>query len=352
MMEWLQVVIVFSVLILVHEFGHFWMARRVGVRVEIFSFGFGPKLFSLKRGNTEYRISAILFGGYVKMAGDEPAEDRKNQPWEFLSQPVGNRFKILLAGPLVNYLLGFLLFSFIFYIGYPTFTTEIGGLVEGYPAAASGLRAGDKIIAVDRKSVRYWEETTEIIHKKTEGTLTLTVDRDGSKITVTLTPQVKSVKDPFGRETKIGLIGISHSDKIEYVKHGIFSCFKLGFERLMMITSLTYKGLWMMVTGQISIKESAVGPIGIVNLMLSAAKIGIIPLLQLSAIISASLAIFNLLPIPILDAGHIMFLMVEKIRGKPLSRKTQEVAAQAGLAFLLALMFFVSYNDILRIFRK
>ncbi len=352
MMAWLQVAVVFSLLILVHEFGHFWMARRVGVKVEIFSFGFGPRLFSFKRNDTEYRISAILFGGYVKMAGDDPSDERKGEPSEFLSQPVGNRTKIIFAGPLLNYALGFILFSLVFYVGYPTLPAKVGGLMDGYPALASGIQVGDKIIAIDGRPVRHWEEVTEIIHKKTEGPLTLTLDRDGTKIIVNLMPHVKSTKDLLGRTIKIALIGITASEKIEYVRYGMLNSFELGFERLVKITSLTYQGLWRILTGGLSFKESAAGPIGIFNIMVSAARLGIIPLLQLTAYLSALLTIFNVLPIPVLDGGHMMFLFLEKIRGRPVSRKAQEVATQAGLAFLIALMLFVSYNDILRLFKK
>lgn len=352
MMAWLAVAVVFSVIILVHEFGHFLVARRVGVKIEIFSFGFGPRLFSFKRDDIEYRISAVPFGGYVKMAGDDPTEERKGEPWEFLSQSVGNRLKIIFAGPLLNYILGFILFSLIFYMGYPTLSTKIGDLLDGYPAKENGIRVGDKIIAIDGKPVRHWEEITEVIHKKTEGSLALTLNRSGSKITVTLKPFVKSTKDLLGRTIKVGLIGIAPSEKIEYIRYGMLKSFELGFERLMKITVLTYQGLWRMLTGQMPFKESVAGPIGIFNMMVTAAKIGITPLLQLTALISASLAILNLLPIPVLDAGHIMFLIIEKIKGKPVSRKAQEIATQAGLAFLIAIMLFASYNDILRLLKK
>ncbi|MFH1778575.1 MAG: RIP metalloprotease RseP [Candidatus Omnitrophota bacterium] len=352
MMAWLQVAIVFSVIILVHEFGHFLLARRVGVKIEIFSFGFGPRLFSFKRDDIEYRISAIPFGGYIKMAGDDPAEERKGEPWEFLSQSVGNRLKIVFAGPLLNYILGFILFSLVFYMGYPTLSTKIGDLLDGYPAKKSGIRVGDEIIAIDGKPARHWEEITEIIHKKTEGSLTLTLNRSGSEIIVTLTPLVKSTKDLLGRTIKIGLIGIAPSEKIEYVKYGMLKSFELGFERLMKITVLTYQGLWRILTGAMSFRESAAGPIGIFNIMVSVAKIGIIPLLQLTAYLSALLTIFNVLPIPALDGGHMMFLFLEKVRGKPVSRRAQEIATQVGMTFLIALMLFVSYNDILRLLKK
>jgi len=352
MMGLLSVAIVFSILILVHEFGHFWMARRVGVKVEVFSLGFGPKLFSFKRSDIEYRISAIPFGGYVKMAGEEPTEDRRGERWEFLSQTVGNRLKIIFAGPLLNYLLGFILFSMVFYIGYPSLTTKIGELLDGYPAKESGIRTGDKIIAIDGRAVRNWEEMTEIVHKKTGGAISLTLVRDGKEFSIKLSPKVKEVKNILGQKIKIGLIGIAPSEEVENIRYSFLESIKFGFLRLMKLTTLTYQALWRILTGGLSLKESVSGPIGIFKLTASAAKLGIVYLLQMMALITASLAIFNLLPIPVLDGGHMIFLMLEKLRGRPISRRTQEIATQAGLAFLIALMLFVSYNDILRIFKK
>lgn len=349
-MHWVAVAIVFSALILVHEFGHFWMARRVGVKVEIFSFGFGPKLFSFKMGDCEYRISAILFGGYVKMAGDEPSEERKGELWEFLSQPVVNRLKIVFAGILLNYILGFAIFSSVFYIGYPV-TTKIGSVVEGYPAAEKEIKAGDKIIALDGRAVRNWAMVMDTIKRRTKGPLSVTLKRGDSIITVNLTAKVEEGRDLFGNLVKVGRIGIVQSRDIEYEKFGVLESLKLGFDELMWVTKLTYQALWSMATLKTSFKEVA-GPVGIVGITAAAAKSGISLLLYITALITASLAIFNLLPIPVLDGGHILFLIIEKLRGKPLSRRAQEIATQAGLAFLIALMFFATYNDISRYFKK
>ena len=166
---------------MVHEFGHFIVARRLGVRVEKFSFGFGPKLFSIKKGETEYLICLVPLGGYVKMAGDEPGENITGQRWEFLSRNAADRFKIIFAGPLLNYILAFLIFSVIFMFGSPTLTTEVGTLLKGYPAESQGIMAGDRILAIDGKNVKYWEDVTEIIHKHTDGVMILSISRSGKK---------------------------------------------------------------------------------------------------------------------------------------------------------------------------
>ncbi|MBN2453773.1 MAG: RIP metalloprotease RseP [Candidatus Omnitrophica bacterium] len=340
--------IVLSVLVLVHEFGHFITAKRIGVKVERFSMGFGPKLWSIKRGGTEYMISAIPLGGYVKMAGDEPWEKLKGAKWEFLSRSVGDRFWIIFAGPFLNYMLAFLLFSVIFMFGSPTTTTEVGGLMKDYPAARQGLAVGDKIIAVDGKSVKYWEDMTALIHKHSEGSITLTVERLGTTFDKEIKPAVRRTKDIFGSEVSIALIGVTPSQKIESVRYGFFQSLYMGGKKLLQLTAITYKALWSIITGRLSVKESLTGPIGIFVVTGQAAKMGFIYILHLMAILSASLAMFNILPLPILDGGHILFLGIEKLRGKPLSLKAQEAIANIGVTLLIMLTIFIFYSDIVK----
>ncbi|MCX5680339.1 MAG: RIP metalloprotease RseP [Candidatus Omnitrophica bacterium] len=162
---------VLSVLVLAHEFGHFITAKRLKVHVQIFSLGFGPKLWSIKKDETEYRISGIPLGGYVKMVGDEPTERLEGKPYEFLSRSVGDRFKIIFAGPALNYILAFFIFSVIFMFGSPTLTTEVGGFLKDYPAEKAGVLVGDKILTVDGESVKYWEDMTALIHKHSTGSM-------------------------------------------------------------------------------------------------------------------------------------------------------------------------------------
>lgn len=339
---------VLSVLILVHEFGHFIVAKRLGVKVERFSFGFGPKLFSVKRGDTDYTVSAIFLGGYVKMAGDEPGEKRTNKKWEFLSRSVRDRFMIIFAGPLLNYILAFVVFSLIFMFGSPTLTTQVGGFVKGYPAEASGLMIGDNVIAIDGKSVNFWEDMTELIHKHGEGKMTITFQRDGKVFDKDILPKTRAMKDIFGKETTISLIGITPSQKIEKVRYALPQAVYMGCKKLISLTAITYKALWSVITGRLSVKESMTGPIGIFVITGEAAKMGFIYLLHLVAILSASLAIFNLLPFPVLDGGHIIFLAIERLRGKPLSVKTQEFITNLGVSFLILLTVFIFYNDIMK----
>lgn len=346
---------VLSVLVIIHEFGHFMAAKRQGVKVEKFSFGFGPKLLGIKKGDTEYIVSLVLLGGYVKMAGDEPASAR-GESFEFLSKSVAQRFKIVFFGPFLNYLLGFLLFWFVLFIGSPTATNKVGELLKGYPAETAGLQKDDRIISVDGKATRYWEELTDIIHNKTSGALKLVIEREtreGRKtLDINLTPERKEITDIFGKKRSISLIGVSPSGEVVSVRYGFFASFRKAGQQIFKLTEITCKSFLFIVTGKMSLKESVTGPIGIFIITSNAAKLGMIYLLQLMAILSTSLAIFNLLPIPVLDGGHILFLIIEKIKGRPLSAKAQEIATQAGLFLLIALMVFVFYSDILRFILK
>ena len=352
MLTWVLVILAFSVMIIIHELGHFLMALKVGIKVEIFSIGMGPKIFSIKRNGIEYRVSAVPLGGYVKMLGEDPSEPTTGDKGEFAAQPVGNRFKVIFSGPLLNYVLGFLLLSLVFALGYPTISTKIGGLLDNYPAKAAGLKPDDKILAINGKTVNDWDEITEVIHKMTEADVVLTVDRAGQKLEFSIKPKITETKDIFGEKVKIAQVGIKPSDNIEYVKHGPVESLVLGGEKIYSFTILTYKGLWGLVTGKIPFKENVSGPVGIVSMMATAAKIGIIPLVHLTALISALLAIFNILPIPPLDGGLILFLGIEKLRGKALTKKTQEMLMQAGWVFFIAIMLFATYGDIFRMFGK
>lgn len=355
MLSLISFLVVLSVLVIVHEFGHFITAKRLGVRVEKFSFGFGPKLFSIKYGETEYMISAILLGGYVKMAGDEPWEKLAGKSWEFLSRSVGDRFKIIFAGPLLNYILAFLIFSVIFMFGSPTMTTEIGGLMKDYPASQQGgLLIGDKVMAVDGKAVKYWEDMTELIHNHTEGAIKFTIERGGKTFDKVIMPTVRKAKDIFGTEVKIALVGVTPSQKMESVKYGFTESLYMGGRKLLQLTAVTYKALWYIITGRLSVKESLTGPIGIFVVTGQAARMGFIYILHLTGILSASLAMFNILPFPVLDGGHILFLGIEKLRGRALSLKAQEVIANAGVALLILLTVFIFYSDIMKfgIFEK
>ncbi len=342
--------IVLGVLVIVHEFGHFIVAKLVGVRVEKFSIGFGPKIWSVRKGETEYIIAPIPLGGYIKMGGDEPGDAITGQKWEFLSRSVSDRFKIIVAGPVLNYVFAFCLLVAVFMVGTPVTTTEIGVVMSGYPAKEAGLLVGDRILAVDGKTVSHGDALVAIINKRVQGTLVLTVERGGNIFKKEIRPVVEKRKMGLGtqeKEVRIARIGIQPAQRIEKGGYGFFGSVYMGAQTIWQITVLTYKALWSMMIGKLSMKEMA-GPVGIFMITAQAAKLGIIYLLNFMAILSASLAIFNLLPFPVLDGGHILFLAIEKLRGKPISMKTQEVIMNIGWSLLILFMVLVFYSDIMK----
>ena len=354
MLSLISFIVVLSILVIVHEFGHFIVAKKMGVRVEKFSIGFGPEIFGVTRQDTRYSVSMIPLGGYVKLSGETGAEGLKGEKWEYLSRTVGERMRIIFAGPLLNYILAFLIFSFVFMVGNPTLTSVIGKVMPGYPAESSGLKVGDKILKINGKDVIYWEDVTKIVHTSKNQEMNLVVERLGQKVSIIVMPKSQEMDTIFGSRKNISIIGIVPSGDAVYVKYGFFKSIYMGAEKLWTLTYITCRALWASITGAIPIKESMTGPIGIFYITGQAAKLGLVYLLQLMGVLSASLAIFNLLPVPVLDGGHILFLAIEKIRRKPVSIKMQENITQVGMSLLIVLMLFVFYNDFMRfgIFEK
>ena len=349
MLSTIAFIFVLSVLVIVHEFGHFIVAKLCKVRVEIFSIGFGQKLMGFKMQDTEYRISMIPLGGYVKMSGDNPEEKRAGKSWEFLSKTIGQRAAIIFAGPAFNYIIAFLLFSLVFFIGMPNSTSKIGEVQDNYPAQQVGIQKGDRVIAIDGQTVELWGELSDIIHSKiSQQEIVIEIQRNGQDMTLTVVPKVEKIKNLFGEDIKIGLIGIAPSDEVKIIRYGILKSIVLGAEQVLRLTQITCLALYRMITGQMSLRESVTGPVGIFIITGHAAKLGFVYLLQIMSMLSVSLAIINLFPLPVLDGGHLLFLLFEKIKGKPMSVKVQEVAMRIGISILVALMLFVFYNDFIR----
>lgn len=342
---------VLSILVLVHEFGHFIAAKEIGIRIEEFFLGLGgKKLFSKKKNGTEYGIRAVFIGGYVKLAGDS-LEEYKGKPDEYLSKPPGKRFWVIFFGPLFNYILGFLCLWFIFFAGYPTLTTKVGGLIEGLGAKDAGVQVGDKIIAVDAQKVSFFEELQKIIQEKENAAkVNLSILRSGQALKIDVTIKKKQLEDIFGKKHSIGLLGITPAEEFVKIRYGFLESFHLGLKKTWELTAITYKGLWLMITGKLSLRESAAGPLEIYIITSKVARHGIIPLLNLMGLISVSLAIFNLLPLPILDGGHIVLLGLEKIRGRTISVKSERIITQIGWTAIISLILVITYNDISRNF--
>ncbi|GIW40388.1 MAG: zinc metalloprotease [Candidatus Binatia bacterium] len=359
MWEWLSTgvgyvlpaVLVLGVLILIHEFGHFLAARWVGVRVLKFSIGFGPKLLGFRRGETEYVLAAVPFGGFVKMVGEEPGEAGEAEVGSFARQSVGKRALIVSAGPLTNLLGAFVLFAAVFAVygaRVPSDEARVGGLTPGMPAEQAGLREGDLVLAVDGKPVGSWEELSQAIRGSGGRRLVLRVERDGETLEVSLVPREIVEKTVFGEslETKTYVIGIERALEVKTV--GPVRAVALAAEQSWLWTRMIVVGLYKIVSGRIPAQEIG-GPLEIARQAGKQAERGFEPLLMFMAIISLNLGVLNLLPIPILDGGHLLFLAIEVALRRPVDVRHRELAQQAGLFLLLALMAFAFYNDILRV---
>lgn len=341
---------ILSILILVHEFGHFIIAKKIGVRVEQFSLGFGPVLFKRKKKDTEYSLSVFPLGGFVKLAGDS-IEEYSGKPDEYFSKAPGKRFWIIFFGPLLNYFLGILFFWLVFFAGYPTLTTKVGGVINGFGASEAGIQRGDKIIAIDGKRVEYWEELQKIIYsKKSTDYVRVSLLRENKEQNLSVRIKEKQVKDQIGQNRKFGLLGITPFNEVIKVRHGFLKSFSLSLSKAFDLTIMTYKALGFLISGKLSMRDSMTGPLGIYFITSQVAILGVIAILHLMAVLSVSLAIFNLLPLPILDGGHIVLLVLEKIRGKVLSLKAEQYINKVGITFVMFLAVFVTYNDVVKNF--
>ena len=343
--------IVLGVLIFVHELGHFLTARFFGVGVERFSLGFGPKIFGKIVGRTDYRLSAIPLGGYVKMVGEEPDAEvaPEDIPISFTHQHVGKRFLIVAAGPVFNLVLAILIFfCFFLYFGAVELQPIVGAVEPGRPADQAGMAVNDRIVEINNSPVSSWEKLTELIEGHTGGVLVVSVIRDGNTMTLDITPELAPKPNIFGEEEKQYVIGIRPTG--EYASHPInpFQAFTESLKKTYEITSLTFIVIAKMINGSVSAKELG-GPIMIYQMAGEQAKAGAANLIYFIALISINLAILNFLPIPVLDGGHLMFYTIEAAKGSPVSMRTREIAQQAGLFILLILMIFVFYNDISRV---
>ncbi|MBI4383105.1 MAG: RIP metalloprotease RseP [Nitrospinae bacterium] len=433
-----------AALIFVHELGHFLAARKVGVTVEKFSLGFGPKLLGYKSGETEYLLSAIPLGGYVKMKGEDPGETVTDMAGSFSSAPVKHRLAIAFAGPFFNILFAVFIYIVVYLNGVPTLSTLVGSVRDNSPAQAAGLKTGDRIVEIDGQKIRFWERLLEIVHKSPgkrmdfqverpsadesksvilnfsitpiseeittlfgdkeqvgligisplsrkisfvqkdspadraglrEGDELLTVDnapvlgwpdlktaaidkpgtelvfhvkRDGAEMDFRLTPESKVVKDPENKNVEMGVIGIGLGGEMLLEQYGFLGSVLRSLRETVRLTHMIALSVKKMVVGSIP-SDSIGGPILIFQIYGEQAKQGFNELIRLTALLSINLGLLNLLPIPILDGGHIFFFLIELLKGKPVSERSRERAQQVGLFMLISLMVFAFYNDIMRI---
>ena len=345
-------VFVLGVLVFIHELGHFLVAKKVGIKVDKFSLGFPPNIFARKYGETTYCIGIIPLGGYVKMAGENPDEESTGSPDEFMSKSVGQRAAVIFAGPFMNYVLAIILLSSVFFFsGKPVFDENkivVGEVSLESPAERGGLQIDDIIIAVNGESVANFDSLRFRINKVVEEEISLTWVHGQDTVSTPITTMIQELPNLDGGIDTVGVIGFSQKP-IRFESFGFFESIKQGFLSTHFVVWETVKFIKKITMGQVSSKLIG-GPLFIAQQSGKEAQKGAFSLFSFMALLSVNLAVLNVLPIPVLDGGHLVFLAIEKIKGSPVSLKARIMAQQVGLILLFGLIIIVTYNDILRVF--
>lgn len=357
---------VLSLVIFFHELGHFLVGRWCGVKVDTFSFGFGPELFGFNdRHGTHWQVAAFPLGGYVKFHGDAnsastadeaaiaamPASERAVS---FLAQNVWKRAAIVAAGPLANFLLAIVIFTGIFYVnGRAILLATVDGIATGSAAEAAGFQLGDLIVSINGTKVDSFEDMQRIVQAASDTELVFGIDRGGKSIELAATPRRRDVVTPFGT-TRVGVLGVQSKSKPEnwHVQtYGFAASVKLAGSETWYVVARTGSYLKGLLAGQESADQLS-GPIRIAEMSGAMAKIGFAALLNLAAILSISVGMLNLFPIPLLDGGHLLYYTVEAVRGKAMNDKLQQFGFRVGLMLVTSLMVFATYNDVVRLTRQ
>ncbi len=342
-------IVLLSGLVFVHELGHYLAARHVGIKVLAFSLGFGRALASWEDSHgTRWKVGWLPLGGYVQMLGQEDlkASTSSRLAGHYMSKSIAQRAYVILAGPLANLLLGAVVLWGAFMLGEQRLQAQIGSVMPNMPATAI-LQPKDVITALNGQPVAGWEELLQAISANTGAPLQLTVQRASSLQTVVLTPKVQTHTDIFGDTHTVGRLGITPSGAMYTVAHGPFSALQRAVEKSTEFTVLTVKSLWKLITGAIG-TENLTGPLGIADITSQTAHSGVYALLILMALISINLCVVNLFPLPVLDGGHLVFLVLEKLRGRPLGAMAQEWAFRVGFIAIVGLALLSTFNDVKR----
>ncbi len=349
-------IIVLGILIFVHELGHFLVAKFCGVRVLVFSLGFGPRLFGFRKGETEYLLSAIPLGGYVKMLGEGKGEDGveltdEEKPFSYEYKSPWQRLAIIIAGPGANILFAALVFSVVYLFGVPSLSSVIGEVNHEMPAFSAGFQSGDKIVKIDDQTIADWEQLSAAVRASRGHELLIAYERGNELLETRVVPKRMESKNMFGENVVTYVIGITASGETVVKHYRPGQALIQGLSETWKISYLTVLGFKKMIERVIPAKDLG-GPIMIAQMAGQHAKAGILSLLYFMGIISVNLGILNLFPIPVLDGGHLVFITMEIILGRPVSMRKMEIAQQVGLFLLISLMIFVFYNDLSRIFTK
>jgi regulator of sigma E protease len=358
--------ITLSIVVFVHEFGHFWVARRNGVKCESFSIGFGPEIFGWNdKHGTRWKFSAIPLGGYVKMFGEgetmqaveggaeNPAPARDLTPEEkavsFKYKTLGQRAAIVFAGPAANIIFAILVFWAVFVIaGRPVTEPVVGQVVPDSAAANAGFMAGDRILSVDGTVIDRFEDIQRLVPMGHGLPMSVTVLRDRNEVVLNALPRVIEDKDVFGNVTKRAILGIAASGERRVEKPGLVQALGWSVGQTYTVVDSTVVAIGQMING-LRGTEDLGGPIRIAKYSGQAAKSGLVNFVIFMAILSVNLGFINLLPVPLLDGGHLLFYAIEAVRGRPLPEQVQEWGLRVGLALVLFLMVFVTWNDIVQL---
>jgi regulator of sigma E protease len=356
----LPFLIMLTIVVFIHELGHFLVARWCGVRVLTFSVGFGNELFGFTdKHGTRWKLAAIPLGGYVRFFGDESeastpsasaleamsADDRKVS---FHHKNVAQRAAIVAAGPIANFLLAIVVFAGLYTIyGRPNATPRVDVVEAGSAAAAAGFQPGDIVTSIDGSTIDSFSDMQRIVSMRADQQLNITVTRGDAKVVLRATPQLREMKDAFGTTHKVGVLGIKRND-ITTEKVDPLSAVWLGAKQVWNVIDSTFTFLGGLFAGRGGADQIG-GPLRIAQLSGQAASLGLDYFMNLTAVISVSIGLLNLFPVPLLDGGHLMYYLVEFVRGRPLSERAQEMGFRVGLALVLMLMIFATYNDILHI---
>jgi regulator of sigma E protease len=342
--------IVLGILVFVHEWGHFAAAKSVGIKVEEFAIGFGRAIarWTDKHG-TVWKIGFIPLGGYVQMKGQEDGKPvtASGEADSYASKTVGQRAWAVVAGPLANFALALVVFIVLMWVGEQKLLPEVGYVQEGMPATGV-LQTGDKITAVNDTPVADWETLQSLTSQAANQELNMMVEREGKTFIVRLTPELTTFTDLLGDEHTVGRVGIGPSGAVFSVPHGPVQAVWRGMEKTWEITALTFVSIYKLIIGAVSAEHIA-GPLGIADLAGSSAAHGTYHLFMFLAIISINLGIINLLPVPVLDGGHLIFLLIEKIKGAPVGETAQAWSLRFGLGLILLLVVFATHNDLRRL---
>lgn len=354
----LPFLVVLTVLVFVHELGHYWVARRCGVRVEVFSIGFGPEIVGwTDKADTRWKISAIPLGGYVKMFGEgELSSDgdavrpltQAERDVSFRYKALWRRAAIVFAGPAANFVFAIIVLAVLFAtLGQPFTPAEVGTVVEGSAAEKAGLEPGDLIVRIDNTEIERFEDVQQLIRMNPEKPVTIVVVRDGAEVALQATPTLREIKDRIGNPVRIGLLGVTR-EGVAFRTHGPAMALWAAVQETWDLSMGTLQAVGQIIVGSRSSDELG-GPIKIAQMSGEVWKMGMVSLVSFMALLSINLGLINLFPVPMLDGGHLLYFAFEAIRGRPLGEKVQEYGFRIGVVLVFSLMLFVIINDLVSI---